>query len=330
MTTAIAILLLGTYADRLAPKPLETFDGKAWAGLSLGNMTDADIKQKFSTEKGAIRPEALRITTLKDSGVRVDALLNGRGSKAVMGAIRVEFDNPPKLEELADKLGEQPVAMYNRERHEDWRVLAFIDHGILAMDVAGTVDTFVLCPPDQVRDALKVFYKERVPVTAPVDPGRNWDRILRFNDVDVSVSLGSNRPSTLDYDWRRRVERRLQNEGESTRRGSLRYGSSYTGQLEIRVSSDKFDKDGDSNFTVSVAVTGSSPYGQIRQSTSSSKKIWNSYERRVEDLFDDAMSDLDRYVRSAVQKLGAPPKEELRKVAMELLYQGACGKPSGD
>jgi hypothetical protein len=330
VTVAIALLLVGaTAAERLAPKPIESFDGKAWAGLALGALTDSEIKQKYQTEKGAIRPEALRITTERDSGVRVDALLDGRGGKAVMRAIRVEFEKPPSLDQLAEAFGEKPVAMYNRERHEDWRILAFIDRGVLAMDVQGKVDTFILCSPDRVGDALNVFYDQPSPVTIPSDPGRNWDRILRFNDVDVTVSLGSNRPSTLDYDWRRRVERRLQNEGESTRRGSLRYGSSYTGELKVRVSSDKFDKDGDSNFTVSVSVAGGSPYGQISQSASASKKIWNSYERRVQDLYEDAMLDLDRDVRGAIQKLGPPPKEQLRKLAMEKVYSGACSK-AGD
>lgn len=330
MTVAIALLVVGSaVADRLSPKSIDTFDGKSWAGLTLGNLTDSDLKQKYQTEKNAIRPEALRIATDKDSGVRVDALLDGRGGKAVMRAIRVEFDNPPSIDQLSDALGEKPVPMYNRERHEDWRILAFVDRGVLAMDVEGKVDTFVLCAPQRVGDALSVFYDRSVPVTVPADPGRNWDRVLRFNDVDVSVSLGSNRPSTLDYDWRRRVERRMQNEGESTRRGSLRYGSGYSGRLRIEVSSDKFDKDGDARFSVAVSVSAGSPYGQINQSASSSKKVWNSYERRVQDLFDDAIGDLDRYVRSAIQKLGPPAKEELRKLAMEKVYDGATKKPSG-
>lgn len=314
-------------AERLEPKPLTSFNGKAWAGLTLGGITDGEIKKRFQTEKGAIRPEALKILTVKDSDVRVDALLDGRGDKATMRAIRLEYDAPLDLDKLAEDLGEKPVAMYLRERHEDWRILAFVDRGVLAVDQEGQTRTFILCTPDSVGTALRDFVDRRSDVTAPRDPGEGWDRVVRFAHTSSSISLGSSKPDELNADWRRRLGRRLENEAESIREPSLRYNSSASGRLTISVTSDKFDKDGEANFTVSVAVSTDTPYGRMDKTASRSRKIGNSYDRRLLDLLEDAIYELARDVRYAVQRLGPPPREESRKKALDRLMDGATRKP---
>jgi hypothetical protein len=292
----------------------------------LGETTDGDIKKRFQTEKGAVRPEALKFLTVKGSGVRVDALLDGRGDKAVMRAIRLEYDAPMNLDRIAEDLKEEPVSMYLRERHENWRVMAFIDHGVLAVDLDGRCDTFFLCPPGSVGTALRDFFDRQSDITTPRDPGEGWDRVVRFRFTSSSVSLGSSKPDALDADWRRRLGRRLENEAESIREPALRYNSSADGTLSINVTSDKFDKDGEANFTVSVALSTATPYGRLDKSSSRSRKIDRSYDRRLTDMLNDALYDLARDVRYAVQKMGPPSREESRKRALDRLMDGASRK----
>lgn len=324
---SLVICLSSPLADRLEPKPLSSFDGKSWAGLTIGNITDGGIKKQFQTEKGAVRPEGLKLVTTKDSGVRVDALLDGRGDKAVMRAIRVEYEVPLSISDLSRDLGENPIPMYTSERHEDWRVLAFVDHGVLAVDLSGRADTFILCSPSQVRTALREFGDRQSDVTTPIDPGKNWDRIVRFSDSDSTVTLGSDKPDWMDSDWRRRLGRRLENEAESVRESSLRYASSGDGRLTISVTTDRF-KSGEAEFKVSTSLRAATPYGTITQSASRSRKLGESFDRKLVDLFEDAVSDLARDVRNAVQKLGPPPRDQARKTAINRLMDGATRKPS--
>lgn len=327
LLSLVIALSSGPPPERLSPQPLESFDGKSWSGLTLGGLTDGEIKKLYQTDRGAIRPEALKLLTVKDSGVRVDALLDGRGDKAVMRSIRLEYDVPLEIETLVRDLGEDPIAMYLPERNEDWRVLAFVDRGLLAVDLNGRVDTVFLCTPAQLGIALRDFVDRQSRVTTPVDPGRDWDRVVRYSDVEATVSLGSSRPEWMNADWRRRLERRLENSAEAVREPSLRYTSSARGRLTIRATSDRFNSSGEANFTVSVSVKAATPYGEVEKSASRSRKLGESYERKITDLLDDAVDDLSRDVQYAVQRLGPPPKEQSRRVALDRLMDGATRKP---
>lgn len=314
--------------ERLNPQPISTFDGKVWTGLPLNGITDGEIKKKYRTEKGAVRPEALKIITTSESGVRVDALLDGRGDKAVMQAIRVGYDRSVDIEKLSEELHEKPVRLFTRERHEDWWVEAFVDHGVIALVIEGQCDTFFLTSPDRTGMALRDFGDRQSSVTDPPDPGANWDRVLRFGYTSASVTVGSSKPDELDADGRRRIGNRLKNLAESLREPSLRYSSSSSDRLSISVSSDKFDKDGEANFTVSVGISANTPYGQLDETASRSRKIRGNYDRRLADLMEDAFYDLARDVRNKVQRLGPPPRDASRKRFVDRLMDAATRRPN--
>ncbi|MCC7230555.1 MAG: hypothetical protein IT203_09175 [Fimbriimonadaceae bacterium] len=314
--------------ERLNPQPIASFDGNVWAGLTLNGITDREIKKKYRTEKGAVRPEALKITTTSDSGVRVDALLDGRGDKAVMQAIRIGYDRSVDIEKLGDELHEKPVRLFTRERHEDWWIEAFVDHGIIALVIEGQCDTFYLTSPDRTGMALRDFGDRQTLVTEPPDPGANWDRVLRFGYTSASVTVGSSKPDELDADGRRRIGNRLKNLAESLREPSLRYSSGSSDRLSISVSSDKFDKDGEANFTVSVGISANTPYGQFDETASRSRKIGSNYDRRLSDLLEDAFYELARDVRNKIQRLGPPPRDASRKRFMDRLMDAATRKPN--
>ncbi|MBC8066643.1 MAG: hypothetical protein H7Y17_17565, partial [Chlorobia bacterium] len=99
------------------------------------------------------------------------------------------------------------------------------------------------------------------------------------------------------------------------------------GRLTIGVTSDKFSKEGEANFTISVSVSAQTPYGSFDESASRSRKISSTYDRRLVDLFEDAMYELSRDIRNALARLGPPPKEESRRKALDRVYDGASRKP---
>ncbi len=325
---SILVCLSAPFAERLEPKPLASFDGKSWAGLTLGSITDGDIKKQFQIDKGAVRPEALKVLTVKDSDVRVDALLDGRGEKAVMRAIRLEYDVPISVERVSQELGVDPMPLYMPERYEDWRALSFANRGVIGIEMNSRLTTFILCSPDQIDYALRDFTTKETEISTPRDPGQDWDRIVRFSTSDASVSLASNRPDWMNTDWRRRLERRIENATDSTREPSLRYTSSANGSLSIRVTSERFNSSGESNFTAKVSVTSTTPYGRFSQSASRSRKLGGTFDRKLVDLVEDALGELSDGIRYAVQKLGPPPRAQFRATALDRVMANASRKRS--
>jgi hypothetical protein len=77
----LAAFLLMADGGVFSPAPLDTFRAGSFSGIRIGTDRDKDIKQKFKTEKGAIRPEALKLVADRPRDYRVDALLDGRGGR---------------------------------------------------------------------------------------------------------------------------------------------------------------------------------------------------------------------------------------------------------
>ena len=100
--------------DRFVPQAIESFDGRSWGGLTIGQSTTDDIKRAYATSKGAIRPEAMLLPQPEGSGVRVDALMHGRGGGSVLQGFRVAYaDGAPILRDLADRLKQEPLLRYS-------------------------------------------------------------------------------------------------------------------------------------------------------------------------------------------------------------------------
>lgn len=311
---------------RLIPAPIESFDGKTWSGLKLGEMADKDLKKAFQTDRGAVRPEALLIATEKDSKIRVDALLDGRGDKALMQAIRVEYkDRAPNLSDLAKAWGEEPQPLYAINRTENWHVEIFPRHGVIVEAIGeGDVDAtvFILTTPERARLAVREFDREPTRIVAPRDPGKDWERVATFRRASASVTLGDNKPNSFDKRWRDDLSSRLEDQAEDFRRGRLRYDRYSDGSLSIAVSSTKW-KDTDTTFTVNVSLSLQTPYGYLSQSGSATRRMDSSHRRRVQDLLDDAMRELEYTVDRAMRKYGPDAIDKHRKDAVMAMYKTA-------
>ncbi|MBN9502380.1 MAG: hypothetical protein BGO01_12955 [Armatimonadetes bacterium 55-13] len=315
-------------ADRLHPEPLDSFNGGGWSGLRLGRMTDKDLKKAFETDRGAVRPEALVVKT-DDKDVRVDALLDGRGDSATMQAIRIEYKSgAPKMDALQESWGEEPVEYWAADRTEDWKMFAFRKRGVIAVTEDGSPrpQVFILTDPDRLEDALYSMETSETDIVPPRDPGKDWDRVIRYRDVTASVSLDSSKPSSFDKDWRDNLKRRFEDQGEDYRRGGLRYDRyGGNGSLTISMSSTKW-KDNETTFNIDVRVSCNTPYGYFTQSGSASRRLSSDHRRRAQDLMDDAMRNLGRAVDSAVDRLGPDPISKHRKDTLDKIYAKASSK----
>jgi opacity protein-like surface antigen len=314
-------------ADRLQPQPIETFNGQSWAGLTLGEDTDGSIKRAFQTEKGAVRPEALKFVNDRRDGVRVDALLDGRGGKAVLRAIRVQYDDQyPDLQKLSETLAERPLELWPRERTEDWRVLAFMQRGVIAV-VAGSgarqyTPIVFLCDPKRMAASLEDYEERETPIGRPFDPGQDWDRVVRFGQIRWDFSYGKNKPEEFNGFWQRDLKNRIEDDITDSRR--LRYDSRVGGSVTVNMSTGDF-RDGEAEFRFNITMHAQTPYGSVTKFGNESRKISGNRRSRVHDLFRDAWRELEDEVVQAVRSFGPEPVSAARDRTLAVLMDALTG-----
>lgn len=324
--------LAGIQVPALETRPLVEFKNGAWAGIVLGQDTDSSIKQRFKGGKGAVRPEGLLIPTDSALGIRVDALMDGRGGKAKVQAIRVEYDrNAPTLPELQEALGEEAVPGYQAGRWEDWILAFFPKSGIVGV-VAGETRreaprVWFLASPDRVARAMMRFDKEPTEVVEVPDPGEDWDRILEFGELDVKVdqSRSDKVPVELDAGGRQRIADAIEDEYFRRRRLPMAYNRLSRGEVNFSVTIGRFNDRDHANVTISASLQTRSPYGPLSASDSLTVTIKDNYRRRVLDAAMDLVDRLDRQVADKVSKLGPPPIEQKRRDALNTLMDDLTG-----
>jgi hypothetical protein len=310
----------------LQTESMRDFDGREWSGIRLGRMNDSDIKKRFKVEKGAIRPEALKFVMEKGSTVRVDALLDGRGGKAVVRALRVEYlGRDPYLMQLVDDWDERPEMFYQKGRTEDWHLEVFEKRGVIAVvlgpEMRSNVDCFILMDPDRVGVVTRQFVERPTRIEPPRDPGEGWDRKVSFNWVTANASASGNRPDWMSNRWIDDLESALKDEAKFYR-GSMLRGNGDKGSLSIRVSGSQF-RDSSGRWSVNLSLNTSTPYGDLTAFSDDSRTISGNSRGRIVDLLRSALDEMDSNVRRQAREFGPEPKDAARKRAMELIYKAA-------
>lgn len=322
--SALLVSLLALLAPNpLRPESIARFDGREWAGIRLNVDTDSDIKRAFRTEKGAVRPEALKIVTDRPRDVRVDALLDGRGGKAVVRTIRVDWMyDPPTVAELEDAYDEHAVDHYLPGRNEDWKLVAFPFRGVLGFSFKGNMTAFFLTTPEGLRRALGDYQEKPTSIVPVPDPGAGWNRTVTFGDSSVLLFVGDNAPGEFDDSGRRRIREAAQYAIEGTRTRSLAYSRREKGAVSVTIRTGKFDDDGAADCTVALTLNTNTPYGGFERSISRSRKIRPRYRDSILNLMDDAIDALKDDVANASKRLSPPSPERTREDAMQKLYAG--------
>jgi hypothetical protein len=252
-------------------------------------------------------------------------LLDGRGGKAVMRAIRVEYKGRgPSLFDLTDAWDERPVEMYQRGRTEDWHMEFFEKKGVAAIVMGKEThpSVFILCGPDRLAVVQRQFTDEQTRIERPRDPGEGWDRTVRYGGANVNVDLDGNRPDWMNRRWIDELSDSIRDEARYFKGDVLRQGNN--GSLSIRVTSNH-DRDDRGNFKVSLTLSSKTPYGDIFKLSDESRTIEGSQRGRIMDLVRSALRELDESLRRQVRDYGPEPVEASRMRMLDVVYKSASG-----
>ncbi len=309
----LAAFLLMADGGVFSPAPLDTFRAGSFSGIRIGTDRDKDIKQKFKTGKGAIRPEALKLVTDRPRDYRVDALLDGRGGDAVVRALRIEYnDDSPTTDNLREWFG-PPSELWPDERYEPWGMLAWPDRGVAAAVVRGEVRVVYLGQPGPVQAAIK-GWSDREPEVSPTpDPGADWDRSVPFGTTFGTVTLGSNAPDGVNDNWKRSLETRINEMLQFSRSNRVAYDTRSSGTISWNVTTSRFSDGGSSDVSVTINLSSVTPYGAITASGSSSSRLGTVTRDRVQRVADAAFASLERNANNAVERQKPPTAASYRQ-----------------
>lgn len=292
-----------------------SFDGSQWGGIKLGIHTDPDLKKLFKAGKGGIRPESLRLAS---SGSRkVDALMDARGSKAKVKALRIEFSSGQNLEPIALSLGVDHVTLYQQGRWEDWSIAYFPGKGVAALQLEDQAFVFVLGNPNLMDQAVRKFAQEPTEIVRRPDPGEDWDRVVSYDSVRVRVeqSKTDRIPSELDSRARSRIEQDFEDRLRRVSRGPLVYGFGHGGTFELEVDIGGFNDKNEADVRYNSTLTADTPYGAITVTQYHSLRMKKDYRREVSNGADLIMRRMFGETEKKIRSLGPPPMNALRTEA---------------
>lgn len=298
----------------LALPPLDQFDGARVGDIIFGQTADKDLKKMFKVGKGAMRPEALVVSS--DERWRADALLAGRGADAKAIGVWFESKRASVLEDLVKDLADAEK-LYAVDRSSDWFVQAYPARGIALFAVREGNREFVegvlLTDKDRLIQLSRSLKSEE---TRMLDLQRIFerkDRTVYLRSFDLSVTR-----KNIDIGDVRREERLLSDLAE--RRAESRnivFDRRGEGRVLITVAID-FEK-----TNVSASLSGSNEVGAISGSGSASAekfKVANDvayYDRRaVEDAVLEALRDALNSAERAIRDQRPPTEQDDRKRMM--------------
>ncbi len=294
---------------------ISSFNGKEWGGIKLGVHTDSDLKKLFKAGKGGIRPESLLLPGPKSR--RVDVLMDARGAKAKVKAIRIEFSGAMVLDPISSALGSEPAIIYQPGRWEDWSLACYADKGITALQLEGKSYVFLLGDPDLMNQAARRFSPRPTDIVRRPDPGENWDRVVTYDYVNVKVEQSnSNRiPNELDSRGRSRIEEDFEGRLRRVLRGSLVYGFGKGGSFNLNINIGGFNDKSEADVRYNSTLTANTPYGSMTVTQSHSLRMKKDYRRAVSDGADVIVRRMFAEAEKKIRSLGPPPMNALRTEA---------------
>lgn len=330
-TVITASLVLGGFATTtlalaepppFLPDKIEAFNGKNWAGLTLGATTQDRVKQQFKNGRGDFST-SVEVRQEKDGTVpyRVSALYVNKDKNAILDGICIRYKNDGDgipLEKLEAAFGEPGEVRYAEHRYEDWKIIAYPKRGILLFVLKDKVNMLLMGYPDRVANTYPMLSSASAgDIEDYEDQFKDRERVLLYADTDVSFDL---KDITLDNQSRekRDIERDLRRASSSR---YLRYepGASTSGSYRISVSA-RYDRDRDKDGTVTASLSGAGPFGPLSASKSVTFRLHKGdNDARLEDTrYDRAITEAMRGVESdmirQVERQQPPPVQTVRRV----------------
>lgn len=252
---------------RLAPPGIETFDGKTYAGIVLGETGDPELKALHRVFKSKLYPEALSIEVAEGQPI-VDVLLDRRGGIATVQGIYLQYAGTgPNVKLLAARLKEEPTLWFHPRRKEAWHVAVFMKRGVVAFidetDAGPATRTVLLCLPDSVTNGLSELLPEPTSVGDIPDPGQGWNRTGKVSGVLMTTTSSPSVQSGFFDGMQRDVRETAIEIGTGPRVIFVR-GSPNAYRVSLQIDHDQ----GRDEYKISsrVSLRVDTPYGDIEES----------------------------------------------------------------
>ncbi len=297
LATTMAIANASASPKQFEWQNLNGFEGESYRGLVFDDSSDSFIKKVFASDKGAYRPEGFLLKSIDPNIERVEILLNGRGSKATLTAIRISPSSSftIDIEDLQNQLGTKAIEFYDENRFSDWGIAKFPDKGVLASfeytlsesTRYRRVTSIILTTARRasVRDGL---LSEPTPIDSLERHLERLDRRISVSDIALNISsvklrnLRSHDELDLQYIAQRELSERF---FVSDRNG---------GDINVSVNIDK-----KGNVNVNASLNSYNEIGKVSISSSDSCRLKcdeDGYvyysQSRVEDTVEAAIHGL--------------------------------------
>jgi len=328
-TFATAILALAS-TPALADKPefalpsMATFDGVHFGPLTLGTTTASDVKGSLKIDKNGANsiPWSLRLSTPKGGGYRVFAIFSGPSDKTdTLNAVLVQYEAGPSLDAVRSDFGEKGQDYYQTDRNSDWSLVDFADKGVVAfvkdIERGSSVPAELIMSPEVLKDGfldLSTTPTEIVPVP---DLHARDPKVAPFGNIDISTSGLSGDLKLRDE----QVDDIRDDVKLAGARGTIYYDRhDNSGSYNVDLSGDyKWDKGG--SVTVTVTISGMSPYGPISAKADATKNLDKNKNVRDYNYYrgalHDARADAEVNFANAMMKAGPPTPADTRRVAWD-------------
>lgn len=156
------------------PEPLAQYDGKAWGGIVLNEVSPAAAKRRFRTETSPTAQAAFAFADAPSPLFHIDAITSGRDKSEVIVGFWLRFIAPlSKQSELLANIADAPITFYSPERCTDWRVVALPERGIalfVQTEFERPVVAFaLLTSPQRCKRMLDWLTRNPTPISAVAD-----------------------------------------------------------------------------------------------------------------------------------------------------------------
>jgi len=322
MTVVAAVSAAASAPPWFVADKIEAFDGAEWAGLKLGVTTQDGVKKQFRNGRGDFS-SSVELEQDGTQGYRVSAIYPNKDKKAPLHAIAVKYvsdaDGLP-LDKLVEALGPGEEMYPPQERYEEWKVVSYPQKGLLLFALGDRVPLVLMGYPDRIAEAASALLtREPLPVTEYVDPHRDEPRVVTFRDLDISFSVRGDLRLRNESEERREIEREVRSALQPG--GGLRWDPSAAGgAYRISVTGSYNNNKNKGDGSVSVTISGITPYGQVSGSGYESFTIDGTSEatQELEDTrynrsLAAAMREAEADVAQKLQKVGPPPLESFRR-----------------
>lgn len=296
--------------------------------MQIGKSTGQSIKEHYKIAKhGNQVPWSLMISTPKSSGCRVNAMFaGGDDKKDPLSSILIRYESGPTLSSFKYEMGGIGQTYYFQGRNSDWLVYAYPKKGVVAFvtneDGSKIVAALLCVSPEIIAPGVAQLSPTLTPIVRIIDRHAGERRRMYFGSVSVKTSLDG---LSMTPQEKSNLQDELRG---ATAGGTMLYQEYSTGSCDAQIDG-KYRFDDGGSLSVSVSISGVSPYGPIEASGDSE----TSYEKHMDVsdsanftiAFEEAFAKAQENFQRAMITVGPPTPEQTRIEAWNTIFNNLRG-----